>query len=377
MRVLQLGKFYPPFMGGIERITHDITEGLNANGIQCDVLCSNDKDLYEESKVNGYTIYRVRSYGKYFSTSIAPQMISMLREMQHRYDVIHVHLPNPMANLALFMSRPQSKVVLHWHSDIVRQRNWLMLYEPLQEWLLRRADKIIATSPKYVLGSKYLLAYNDKVVVIPPGISKCGLPVKYQKLSEIRRKFKKKIVLSIGRLAYYKGFQFLIEAGKYLNEDYVILIGGMGELDAKLRDIIATNNLCDKVILLGNIPDDELGAYYEACDLFCMSSVERSEAFGMVQIEAMSFGKPVVATKIEGSGVDWVNSDQITGLNVEIKNPHAIADAIIKILENSEFYQFLSKNCLDRVATLFAKDIMISAIIDLYSAQFTDELLCS
>jgi rhamnosyl/mannosyltransferase len=368
MKILQLGKYYPPDCGGIETVMFDITEGLNERGIKCDVLCSNSKNEYKEESRNGYKIYRVKSYGKIASTSIAPQMIFKLRKIIGDYDVIHIHFPDPMANIALMLSNHKNKkIVLHWHSDIVKQKNLLKLYLPFQNWLLKRADKIIATTPKYIEESPFLSKYKEKCVSIPIGINEKRLKIKEELIEKIRNDFKnKRIIFSLGRLTYYKGFKYLIESAEYLSEDFVILIGGTGELKEELKELIKKKNLQTKIFLLGKVKDEDLGSYYKACDLFVLPSIEKSEAFGVVQIEAMSFAKPVVATKIKGSGVDWVNEDGISGINVEPKNPKILADAIKKIINDRDLYIKFSKNARKRFERFFMREKMVKSIINIY-----------
>ena len=124
MKILQLGKFYPPSIGGIQLVMYDITETINKNkDIECDVLCSNDVNLYTEEVINNYRVFRTKTFGTYFATSATPQMIFKLRNIISEYDIIHLHLPDPMANLALFFANTKNKkVILHWHSDIIKQK---------------------------------------------------------------------------------------------------------------------------------------------------------------------------------------------------------------------------------------------------------------
>jgi len=370
MKVLQLGKFYPPDIGGIETVIYDITELLNQKGIKCDVLCSNSARIYKEELINGYKVFRTKSYGKIFSTSVSPQMIFKLREIIGNYDIIHIHFPDPLANIALMLSQHKNKkIVLHWHSDIIKQKKLLYFYYPFQEWLLKRADKIIATTPKYIEGSQYLQRYKYKTVAIPIGIDKKRLKTDEFLVNKIKSKYQnRKIIFSLGRLTYYKGFEFLIKAAKYLNKESVVLIGGQGELKDQLIKLIKNNNLQNKVYLLGKIPYNELGSYYAACDVFCLPSIARSEAFGIVQIEAMSFAKPVVATKIPGSGVDWVNVDKVTGINVKPANEEELAKGINQILTDNNLYKKYACNALRRFEKYFTRTKMCNDIIKIYNS---------
>ena len=366
MKILNIGKYYPPSFGGIEKVNYDIVEGLNMNGVQTDVLCSNHTkgNIFTN---NIYKIYRTHTLKVVASTPLSYSLIKTLKKIQDNYDIIHVHLPNPMANLAIFLTRPKAKIILHWHSDIIKQKKILKLYSSLQAWLLKRADKIVTTTPTYLEGSDALKKYKNKIVCIPIGIDSKELFIDQNTLNNLKNKYKGyKIIFSLGRLVYYKGFEYLIEAAKSLQNDIIILIAGIGELKEKLQEQISKHSLQDRVKLLGKIPFEDLGAYYQLCDIFCLPSTERSEAFGVVQIEAMAFGKPVISTNIQGSGVDWVNLDNVSGIIVPPKKTKELADAIVNLLNNSEKYKLLSEGAKKRYEEVFTKDKMIDSFKNLY-----------
>ena len=362
MKILHIGKFYPPYFGGIEKVNYDIVEGLNTKGIQTDVLCSNHikGDTFSEIP---YKIYRTHTLKVIASTPL----IKTLNKIQNNYDIIHVHLPNPMANLAVFLIRSKAKIILHWHSDIIKQKKLLKLYSPLQTWLLKRADKIVITTPTYLEGSDTLKKYKNKIVCIPIGIDSKELFIEQSTLNSLKNKYKGyKIIFSLGRLVYYKGFEYLIEATKSLPNDVIILIAGIGELKEKLQEQISKHNLQDRVKLLGKIPFEELGAYYQLCDIFCLPSTKRSEAFGVVQIEAMAFGKPVISTSIKGSGVDWVNLNNVSGIIVPPKDANKLAEAIIELFTDEKKYQQLSVGAKKRYEEEFTKEKMVEGFKNLY-----------
>jgi rhamnosyl/mannosyltransferase len=367
MRVLQFGKFYPPSIGGIERVMCDITEGLNSSGIRCDVLCSNETNRFVDGTVNGYRVVRTRSYGVYLSTSLSPQLTSKLREMHKHYDIIHAHLPDPMANVALRVVNPGAGLVLHWHNDIIRQKALLRFYLPLQTWMLKRADAIITTSPNYIDGSAYLSPFRHKCHVVPIGVDVEDIRSSPSTVARIKDKFQgKRIVFAIGRLSEYKGYKYLIEAGGHLGDDYVILIAGSGPLKHDLGKRIAQRRLQDRVFLLGPIRHEDVGSYYEACDVFCLSSVSRNEGFGLVQLEAMLFRKPVVSTRVPGSGITWANLDGETGLVVEPRDPAALARAIDRICSDADLYARLAAGGFKRVTGCFTKGQMLSSTLEVY-----------
>ncbi|MDR1527490.1 MAG: glycosyltransferase [Dysgonamonadaceae bacterium] len=367
MKILQIGKFYP-IKGGVEKVMYGLTLGLSGRNIRCDMLCAGiDRQESGMLLINNYArLWCMPTWLKLAATAISPAMIIKLRKIQREYDIIHVHHPDPMACLTLFLSGYKGKVVLHWHSDILRQKALLKLYRPLQRWMIGRADVIVGTTPVYVQQSPFLQQVQDKTTYILIGIDE----VKVEEDAVIRIKEQyagKKMIFSMGRLVEYKGYEYLIKAARYLHEDYVICIGGSGPLKDDLKQIIDSQGLNKRVKLIGFIPENEVAAHFMACDVFVLSSIWKTEAFGIVQIEAMSCGKPVVATCIEGSGVSWVNKDGVSGYNVEPQNAEALAEAIRKLLSDSQLYAKFSAGARQRYETLFTQQKMIDNCLKLYN----------
>ena len=337
LKVLQLGKFYP-VRGGVEKVAYDLMVGLSERGVACDMLCAVSQGKNRIIPINKYArVIGCHTWLKVASTMISPTMISTLREIQAQYDIVHVHHPDPMACLALFLSGFKGKVILQWHSDIQRQKQLFKLYHPLQH----------------------------KTICLPIGVE--PMCPDSEAVASIKRSFPgRKIVFSLGRLVPYKGYKYLIAAAQYLKDDFVILIGGTGELKEELQKEINELKLQHKVKLLGRISDEDLPAYYGACDVFCLSSIQKTEAFGIVQIEAMSCGKPVVATNILQSGVAWVNAHGVSGLNVMPGNAIELAQAIEAITENKDTYARYSAGAKERYHELFTKKRMIEKCLNIY-----------
>ena len=344
----------------------DLMLGLSIEGVECDMLCAAYQEKgFTRVMSNKSKLMVVNTVREVAATMIAPAMVLKLKQIAKNYDIIHVHHPDPMAAFALLCSGYKGKVVLHWHSDILKQKSLLKLYMPIQKWLINRADVIVGTTPVYVKESPYLQEVQHKVTYLPIGVCHLESPIK--QVMDLRRKYLgKHIVFSLGRLVPYKGFAYLIEAAKHLDDNYMVLIGGTGPLRDELQAQIETLGLQDRVKLLGYVSDVELPAYFEACDLFCMSSVMKTEAFGIVQIEAMSCGKPVVATKIPESGVSWVNQDGVSGLNAEPCDAEDLAKCIRGILADENDYARFSKGALDRYKTVFTQEQMIHKCLDIY-----------
>jgi rhamnosyl/mannosyltransferase len=370
LKVLQLSKFFAPVFGGIESVAWELAEGLNRAGVQADVLCANQAmhTTSERHQPLNYRVVRAASWGTLLSTSMAPALVRELGRMADGYDVLHVHMPDPMAALAIAVVRPRARVVVHWHSDVVRQRWALKLYEPLQRWLLQRADAIVATSAPYADASGPLQPFRAKVTVIPIGISDNHSRGCSQQAAALRKRFRdRKIIFSLGRMTYYKGFDVLIEAAAALPDDCVVVIGGDGPLRDDYRSAVARRGLAGKVQLPGHINDDELPSYFEACDVFCMPSTVRAEAYGVAMVEAMVMGKPIVASDIEGSGVPWVNVDGQTGFNVPVGQPEPLADALLRLLKDVGLRRRLGTASRERYCTEFNADLMTHRTMDLYS----------
>ena len=377
MKILQIGKFYP-IIGGVEKVMRDLTEGISARSIRCDMLCA----LLPDSEIEQIDKKRARHIGrnliielnnngkiicvpaikKVKATMLSPAMLSYLKRHCKEYDIIHIHHPDPMAALALRLSGYKGKVILHYHSDILSQKKLLKLYKPLQSWLLKRADKIVGTTPVYIKESPFLKNYQQKCTYVPIGIE----PVVYseEEAEKIRNKFgNKKIILSIGRLVPYKGYEYLIEAAKHLTDEYYLVIGGGGPLKDELQAKIEQLGLENKVTLAGYIDYKDLPAYFGACHIFVLSSVMKTEAFGIVQIEAMSCSKPIVATKIEGSGVSWVNKEGESGLNVPPMIAESLTNAIFAVDKEYDKYSVGAK---ERFNSVFTYSQMIDNILKIY-----------
>lgn len=367
MNILQLGKFYP-IRGGVEKVMYDLSLGLSERKVRCDMLCASTENYPAGTiELNDFgSVMVMPTKWKLAATMLAPAMITTLRQIAKYYDIIHIHHPDPMVSLALLLSGYKGKVVLHWHSDILKQKTLLKLYAPLQNWLINRADVIVGTTPVYVAESPSLQKAQHKIDHIPIGV----LPITAasEKVVKIRERYKgKHLIFSLGRLVDYKGYEYLIRAASYLNNSFQIVIGGKGPLQESLTVLIQELGVEDRVTLLGYVSDEDVPAYYAAADMFCLSSIWKTEAFAIVQIEAMSCGTPIVSTHIPGSGVSWVNQDGVSGLVVEKENPEALAKAFEKIATDPVLKRRLSEGSRKRYETHFTRDKMVEKSLELYN----------
>jgi glycosyltransferase involved in cell wall biosynthesis len=368
MNILQISKFYPPVMGGIESVAFELTEGMNRLGLKTDVLCAHTGGrTRHDFGPGGYRITRAGSLATVLSTSISPALVMHARRLAPRYDVIHVQMPDPMAALALWVARPRAKLVVHWQSDVVNQQRALKLYEPLQTWLLARADAIVATTPPYAASSPWLRRWKDKVRIIPNGITEAKPSDCSVKARQLRERYAgKRIVFSLGRMTYYKGFGVLIDAAARLPSDSVVVVGGGGELLEEYRRQVAQRRLSERIVFVGRVADEDIPSYYEAASIFCLPSIVRAEAYGVVLLEAMAMGRPIVATDIPGSGVPWVNQHRTTGLNVPVGDPTALAEALRQLLDNEPLARQFGEAGRVRFLRFFTSETMVSETVKLY-----------
>lgn len=336
-KVLHISKFYPPYKGGIEDVCYSIVSSM-VDYEHC-VLCFNTgKDTIEE-QYEGVPVSRVGVQVQRYSQPISFAYPNVLKRTLKEFnpDIIHLHTPNPYASLLVCHYIPDDvKLIVHWHSDIVKQQFTYTAFKPFEQKLLERADAIFATSPNYAEHSVPLKQFMNKVIIVPNGINEMKIASQEgdeQKIEAIRRKYDgKKIVFFMGRHVAYKGIDRLISAEKMISSDCVILIAGEGPLSNELK----MNTKSERIHFIGKISDDEVRLYMRAASVFAFPSITKNEAFGIVLAEAMYCGTPPVLFSIEGSGVNWLNQNGTTGIEVGNGDVKAFAEAIDTLLQNKD-----------------------------------------
>ena len=288
-KVLQIPNYQYPHIGGIEQVAKDISDSLRSAEIEQKMICFNedarDGDIVCHRKetvydvIDGIEIIRCGCIAKLASQSISLTYNRELKKILSDFnpDIIIFHYPNPFVAfflLPLLKKNKEVKFILYWHLDITKQRVLGKLFHNQTIKLLERADKVIATSPNYIDGSSYLSRFKSKCGIIPNCIRTQRLEVTEsvkEKAEEIRNKYKgKTICFGIGRHVPYKGFTYLIKASKYLDDNFKILIGGKGPLTESLQKEAMEDT---KIEFCGRISDEDLPAYYLACDIFCFPSI--------------------------------------------------------------------------------------------------------
>lgn len=382
MRVLQISNYYYPHVGGIEQVAKDISQVLsNSHDVKQKIICFNENasdsticDKRSEDSnyyFDGIEIIKCGCFAKIASQSISLSYYRKLKELLESFDpdIILFHYPNPfVACILLQLITDKTQLIVYWHLDITKQKLLGKLFHFQNIKLLERSDKIVATSPNYIDGSKYLSKYKNKCYVIPNCVSINSNKISnysINKSKEIRNKYKNKFIcFTVGRHIPYKGFEYLIKTSKLLNDDYKILIGGTGPLTKKLKRMIKNNKIVE---LLGFLNEEDLIAYYLACDAITFSSITKNEAFGISLAEGMSFGKPAVTYNIKGSGVNYVNINKITGIECENKNIYDYAEAIKYLYNNIDIKNKYGESAKYRVLNNFTYNIFKNNIEKLLS----------
>jgi glycosyltransferase involved in cell wall biosynthesis len=357
-RVLHLGKYYSPYRGGMENHLETLCQEIRGS-VDLRVIVADHKWLGRQDSIDGIEVTRSTKVVTIAGSCVCPGMTWQIRRAAP--DIVHIHHPNPTAMLSYLSSGCRSRLVLTYHSDIVRQKVLGAAFRPVLERILDVSRAIIASSPEYVETSPLLTQYRHKTHVIPFGIPLDHLRSDPRIAARIRAHYGPRIVLAVGRLVYYKGFEYLIRAMKHV--DGRLLIVGSGPLEADLRLQLSDGDLAGKVTLLGEVED--VAPYYHASDVFVLPSVARSEAFGLVQLEAMACSKPVVNTRI-GSGVSSVSLDGVTGITVPPSDSLSLANAINHLLGDPRLCRTYGEAARRRVEEHFSVSVMATRTLELY-----------
>lgn len=383
--IVHWGKYYPPAMGGIESVTDSLARGAAAAGHAVTVVCFKKDEIQGASSVDEGRVLRAPITTNRASQPLGWRYLHWALREGRAAQVVHLHAPNMLAALAGVLVGRGPKLVVHWHSDVVNKGLLGRLLRPLEAALLRRADRIVCTSQAYADASLPLRLFIDKVSVVPIGVPDIPNPVTSQGSTKIdglsdelhERISGRRIILAVGRFVPYKGFDVLVQAASHLNNDALVVIVGTGPLQSHIQGLIDADGLGHKVLLAGRQSDVTLSALFKRAELFCLPSVERSEAFGVVLIEAMSHGLPVVTTQIPGSGVPWVNADGVSGFNVPVGDAQALADACNKILESDALRSALARGARKRFEREFTDTVATARILELYSALLSSDAIVS
>ncbi len=366
-RVLHIGKFYRPHTGGMETYLANLVSHQSSH-MSVEVVVANDHPVTQIEMLDGARITRVATFGAVASQPICPSLHWNLTG--HSDDMVHLHLPNPWAAQAYLFSRHRSRLIITHHADTLGRPYLRKLVDPFVRRVMHRADAVIVTSHRYLDGSEELAPFREKCHVVPMGIDLRAFQYeKISTISEIHKKYGQRLLLAVGRLVPYKGFEFLIRAMKQVDADLLLI--GTGPLRDELETLITGLGLKDKVHLLGHV--DDAVPYYKASRIFVFPSISRAESFGLVQVEAMAAGLPVINTEIDSGGPE-VSLHGLTGITVPPRDSEALADAIHFLFANEETRLKYAEAALTRAHQEFSVERMADRTMNLYKSIFgTDQ----
>lgn len=347
----------------MERVLQLVCDGEKEE-VDTRVLVANTARNTVRETIDGVAVTRVGSIGVAGSVTICPTLPLWLS--RERADVIVLHEPNPMALLAYAVARPAGKLIVWFHSEVVRDRlKYALFYRPWFAHAMRRANRVIVASPP-MIEAQQLRGFEEKAVVIPYGVDERmteGSPRIAARAAQLRKSHAGPLILFVGRMVPYKGLEVLLNAMVDVPAT-AVLVGG-GPQRGRLETLAGELGIVSKVVFAGELDESELRAWYHACDLFVLPSTTRAEAFGVVQTEAMACGKPVVSTNLP-TGVPWVNLDGESGLVVPPGDAPALSAALRALVNDPQLRLRLGEGARNRAQQEFTASRMVQRVISLY-----------
>jgi glycosyltransferase involved in cell wall biosynthesis len=364
MRVLHFYKtYYPDSLGGVEQVIRQLCVGTGRLGVTNQVLTlTRQKDL-QPFEFEGHMVNRVPLDFEIASTGFSFAAFGELARLAAQCDVVHYHFPWPFMDLAHFVARVKKPSLVTYHSDIVRQKQLLRMYQPLKHRFLQSVDTIVATSPNYLASSAVLDRYRDKTRTITYGLDKEIYPEpEPERLAKWRARVGEKFFLFVGVLRYYKGLHILLDA--VANSDYPVVIVGAGPIEQELKAHAERLGL-SHVMFVGALDDGDKVALLTLCYAVAFPSHLRSEAFGISLLEGAMYGKPMISSEI-GTGTTYINIDQETGLVVPPSDPQAFGEAMRQLWDNPEMAAAMGRRAEARYWELFTAEKMAASYTELY-----------
>ncbi|MBI4789828.1 MAG: glycosyltransferase [Chloroflexi bacterium] len=376
MRILHVYKDYYPVVGGIENHVKHLAEAQAARGHAVTVLVNSLDRRTRVETINGV---RVIFAARWLTISSTPLGLALPRQVAREMpDITHLHFPYPWGELANYFFGRARRTVMTYHSDIIRQKYTRALYAPLMWQVLNRVNRILPTSPNYASSSPVLQRVADKCTVVSLAINptqfECAdLHAAQQIRTRMSANAHSPILLFVGHLRYYKGLDYLLRAMPELPGARLLIVG-TGPMEGAWRALARDLGLAERVIFAGAVSNAELPAYYAASDIFVLPASERSEAFGLVQLEAMAAGKPVVSTEL-GTGTSFVNVDGETGFVVPARDSHALAGAIARLMADAELCARQGAAGRARVRREFTLERMVDRVMQVYAEVLARNLI--
>ena len=364
MKVLHFYRtYYPDSYGGVEQVIRQMVVGTSRLGVTGEVLTLTRDKKNLELEFEGHKVHRSPLNFEIASTGFSWSALGRFTELAREADLIHYHFPWPFMDLAHFFGRVKKPSIVTYHSDIVRQKYLLKLYQPLKFRFLNDVNRIVATSPNYLATSPVLERYKNKTEIITYGLDKSIYPVPSAELLQSwRQRVGEKFFLFVGMLRYYKGLHILLEA--VAGTTIPVVIVGDGPVEAELKNQAQLLGL-KNVNFLGALPETDKVALLTLCYGLAFPSHLRSEAFGISLLEGAMFGKPMISAEI-GTGTTYINIAGKTGLVVPPNDPPAIRQAMQYLLAHPSEAAQMGVNAHQRYLELFTAECMSKKYLQLY-----------
>jgi rhamnosyl/mannosyltransferase len=351
MRILHLAKYYWPRSGGMERVVQTLAEGAANLGHQVEVVAVESRGWSADPGRHRSLVTRAFSFAALGSQEIAPGYIAAAWK---RADIIHLHHPHPLADLACLLRAGRTPVVVTQHADALRS-----IYRPMTRLVIKRARAVVVPSRAHLALSAELRGFEAKVEVIPFGIDQ----TRWQNVPPPPPGAPPRAIF-IGRLVAYKGVDILLRALEQV-PDLRLDIVGSGPEGPRLKTMARALAITDRVRWYGEYPDDDLPRRMADADFLVLPSVTVEEMFGLVVLEAMAAGRPVITTALP-SAVREVNVPGVTGLEVPLRDIPALARALETLSRDAARRRTMGEAGRKRVAEKFTQSTMAARHIELY-----------
>lgn len=370
MRILHAYKVYlPGVYGGIPSVIAMLAK-LSRLGFDTQVLVARECGFARKYEVEGVEVEAVASIGTLMSMPLAPMYPFRLVRRAKDFDIIVHHAPFPLTDLGTLLMPKNPALIVHWHAEVIGRPTLMKFLAPLFRRSLKRADTIVVSDRAIIENSPFLGEFAGKCVVVPYG---CDLGY-WSELTTVQRdavdrlqQQHPRLVVAVGRLVSYKGYEVFLRAMQDVDAEAVII--GEGQLKADLTELAAELGILDRVRFLGVLQPDEVKQYVHAAKVLAFPSVTEAEAFGLVQLEAMSAGKPIVNTDL-ATAVPHVARDGKEGLTVPPNDPTAFAQALRRLLEQPDLAVRLGAAGKERVHSEFSQSLFLSRIQTVYNEVF-------
>lgn len=370
MKVCHLYRtYFPDTQGGLEETIRQICLNTQTHGVTSRIFAlSKDPTPNIVHRPEG-TVYRAKQHAELASCGVSLSALKQFRDLVAESDIVHYHFPWPFADFLHFAAPVKKPTILTYHSDIVRQKFLGGVYKPLQNRFLKSVDQIVCTSPNYFATSSVLTQFEEKVDIVPIGLTPESYPAADETVqASTEAKYGRDFFLFVGVLRYYKGLHILLDAIK--NAPYRVIIAGSGPTEAELAKQAAALAL-DNVIFAGQVTDEEKLALFDLSRGIVFPSYLRSEAFGVTLLEGAMRGKPLISTEV-GSGTSHVNIDGDTGLVVAPGSAKALRTAMDQLYFRPDMAKLMGTRAKKRFENLFTGKLMGRRYYELYSQLMQD-----